>query len=199
MNLCPNLRSRNSLLKWPKLSQKNNYLFFGFLGGFAPKNTIFPRKCQNGGSKNPSFGQKSSQQKKIIICFFAFCLLAIFDFVMGFFPFFSCFVPFSSNNLSSSYWISLSLSLYFCLSFLSSLSSSFFLSLSHYLSSSFLSHSLSFCFSLHLLHSSFLSLPSLLVFPTPPMFDKSFACRNPIPGPEAWQLLEGMSLRPEQA
>ena len=140
-----------------------NYLFFGVLRGL-------------GTNKNNPFGQCN-------YLFFPLLAFAKFNFNSCIFaPFSPRFVPFCSYTSSSGYSLSIFLSL-----------SLFILSLSLSLSlfNSCLSLTLSPFFSLHLLHSSFLSLPSLPVFPTPRMFHKSFACRNPIPGPEAWQLLGG--------
>ena len=65
MNLCLNLRIRNSLLKWPKIVKKMfNDLFFGCL-------LFFPRKCQYGCSKNPFWGAKIvSKLRYLNICFY---------------------------------------------------------------------------------------------------------------------------------
>ena len=61
MKFWPNLRTRNSLLKWPKIVSTKNYLiicFLGFLAGLAQKVLCFPRNCQIGGSKTACFGAK---------------------------------------------------------------------------------------------------------------------------------------------
>ena len=144
MTFCFNLRTRNCLLKWPKIiSQKINYLFFWVLGDLAPKKYYFSQEnAKMGGPKNPLFGQKLSQKKLFNYLFFSpFAFLRSLTLLWDCCPFFSCFVPFSSYSLSSSY----SISLYFCLS----------------LSLLFFSLSLSLLFFLAPSIPLFLSIPSI--------------------------------------
>ena len=86
------------------------YLLFW---GLAPKNTIFPRKCQKGGSKNPFLGQKLKNY--LIICFFCLVFSPFLIVPWDVCPFCSTFSfifsPFLSFSLCFFFSLSLSLSL----------------------------------------------------------------------------------------
>ena len=102
MNLCLNLRTRNSLFKWPKLVSKKIIELFTFLdfGGVWHQQTLFSQENAKMGVQKPSFfGQSLSQE--IFSYFSPFAFLESLTLLWDFCPLFSCFVPFSSYSSSS--------------------------------------------------------------------------------------------------
>ena len=126
---CYNLRTRNFLLKWPKIVSHKNYLITWFCVGLAPRNTIFPKKMPKRGVQKTLFLGKNCLTF-FFICF-RFCLLAIFDSATELLPLF--LLCLSHFFLSPFVSLSVSLSLSLSRSLSPSLSISLFLDLSSHL------------------------------------------------------------------